>query len=141
MRWLIRSDCNTVERQIGWIKLQWLPIAGVGIVSPIHRETAVFAEAHCTSFETGKAGMVTGGEAAGVVVSELVESNRRCTAFALWRIVVLGCSHSCPSPVGSLLPGSAASWSGYVPPAAVTACIAPTRHRRIRRLWDPKSRE
>lgn len=130
-----------MERQIGWIELQWLRIAGVGIVSPIRRETAVFAEAHCKSFETGRAEMVTGDEAVGVVVSEPAESNRRRTAFAWWRIVVLGCSRSCPSPVGSLLPDSAAPWSGYVPPAAATACISPTRHRQIRRLWDPKSRE
>lgn len=134
VRWLIRCDCNTVERQIGWIKLQWLPIAGVEIVSRIHRETAVFAGAHRKSFETGKAEMATGDEAVGVVVSWPVESNRRRTALASWRIAVHGCSHSCPSPVGSLLPDSAALRSGCAPPAAATACISPTRHRQIRRL-------
>lgn len=141
MHWLIRSDCNTVQRRIGWIGLRWLPTAGVGIVSPIHRGTAVFAETHCKSFETGKAEMVNGAGAVGAVVLEPVGSNRRRTAFASWRIVVLGCSHSCPSPAGSLQPGSSAPWSGCVPPAAATACISPTRHLQIRRLWDPESRK
>lgn len=138
VRWLIRSDGNTVERQIGWVKLQGLPTAVVGIVSPVHRGTAVFAKARCISFETGKADTVTGAEAAGAAVSEPVEGNRRRTAFAAGRIVVLGGSHSCPSPLGSLQPGSSTPWSGCVPPAAATAYIAPPRHLQIR-PWDPKS--
>ena len=141
VRWSIRSGCNTVERQIGWIKLQWLPTAGVGIVLPTHRVTAVFAEAHCISFETDKAETVTGAAAVGAAASEPVGSNRRRIAFAAWRIVALGGSHSCPSPVGSLRPGSSTPWSGCVLPAAATAYISPTRHLQIRRPGDPKSRK
>lgn len=141
VRWLIRSDCNTVARQIGWIKLRWLPIAGVGIVSPIHRGTVVFAEGHYILIETGKAEMVTGAEAAGAVVSEPVGSNRRRTAFAARRIVVLDCSHSCPSPLGSPQPDSSTPWSGCAPPAGATAYISPTRRPRIHRSWDPEPRK
>ena len=125
-----------MERQIGWIIPQWLPTAVVGIVSPVHRGTGVFAEAHCISFETGKAEMATGAEAAGALVSEPVESNRRRTAFATRHIVVPGGSHSCPSPVGFLQPGSSMQWSGYVPPAAATAYISPTRRHQAR-PWGP----
>lgn len=138
VRWWIRWGCNTVEHQIGWVKLRWLPIAVVGTVSPIHRGTAVFAKARCISFGTGKGEMATGAVAAGAPVLEQVEGSRRRTAFGAWRIVVLDCSYSCPNPVGSLQPSSSTPWSGCVPPAAATAYISPTRHLQIH-PWDPES--